>query len=220
MGKSYRPNPLSREKAVLRRRVFLLSLSPKLFLAHHRPKAVDRRKHFADVQRSRQDSDAQRVQRQDGHRILLLLRKEIAHERRKQDEQKRMIREHFQGQGWRTRELLDEMNRCNDFYFDKLCQIRMQSWTKGRVALIGDAGYCPSPAAGMGGSVAILGAAVLADALEKYPDDLRTAFQKYDDSFRPLIEGIQAQAVAFGLEMFMPSSEKAIQRRNLQLGIS
>ena len=131
-----------------------------------------------------------------------------------------MIREHFQGQGWRTRELLDEMNRCNDFYFDKLCQIRMQSWTKGRVALIGDAGYCPSPAAGMGGSVAILGAAVLADALEKYPDDLRTAFQKYDDSFRPLIEGIQAQAVAFGLEMFMPSSEKAIQRRNLQLGIS
>jgi hypothetical protein len=46
-----------------------------------------------------------------------------------------------------------------------LCQVRMQKWTKGRLALIGDAGYCPSPAAGMGGSVAILGAAALADAL-------------------------------------------------------
>ncbi|SEN96557.1 hypothetical protein [Paenibacillus sp. OV219] len=53
------------------------------------------------------------------------------------------------------------------FYFDKLCQMKMPSWTKGRVALVGDAGYCASTAAGMGGSLAIDGAAALADAFLK-----------------------------------------------------
>ena len=146
--------------------------------------------------------------------------KQIAFDRRKPDEQKRMIAEHFAGQNWRTRELLDEMNRCDDFYFDQLCQIRMGSWSKGRVALVGDAAYCPSPAAGMGGSVAILGAAALADALQKYPDNLRKAFQEYDEGLRPIVEAIQSQAVEIGLEMFMPRSEEAIQKRNMQLGLS
>lgn len=145
--------------------------------------------------------------------------KEIDYDRRNTDEQKRMIRENFEDGGWRTRELLDEMNRCEDFYFDKLCQVRMRSWTKGRVALVGDAGYCPSPAAGMGGSVAILGAAALADALGKHPEDLRAAFQIYDESFRPIVEAIQVNAVEFGLEMFLPRSEKAIQERNVRLSI-
>jgi len=145
---------------------------------------------------------------------------EIQYDRRKQEEQKRMIREHFEGQGWRARELLDEMSRCDNFYFDKLCQVRMESWTKGRVTLVGDAGYCPSPAAGMGGSVAILGAAALADALRRHPHDFRTAFQEYDESFRPIAQGIQAHAVEIGLEMFMPRSEEAIERRNMHLGLS
>jgi 2-polyprenyl-6-methoxyphenol hydroxylase-like FAD-dependent oxidoreductase len=88
------------------------------------------------------------------------------------------------------------------------------------VALVGDAGYCPSPAAGMGGSMAILGAAALADALTKYPGDLRAAFQEYDESFRPTVEKIQADAIEFGLEVVMPRSEEAIPRRNTQLNAS
>ena len=145
---------------------------------------------------------------------------EISYDRRKQDEQKRMIRNSFAGGNWRTAELLNEMSHSDNFYFDKLCQVHMSSWTKGRVALVGDAGYCPSPAAGMGGSVAILGAAALGEAFEKHPDDLAAAFQQYNESFRPTIEAIQAQAVEFGLEMFMPGSEKAIQKRNEQLGLA
>ena len=146
--------------------------------------------------------------------------KEVDYDRRNTDEQKRMIRENFEDGGWRTRELLDEMSRCDDFYFDKLCQIRMRSWSKGRVALVGDASYCPSPAAGMGGSVAILGAAALADALREHPEDLKAAFQTYDNSFRPTVEAIQKQAVEFGMEMFLPRSEEAIQKRNIQLSVS
>jgi len=145
--------------------------------------------------------------------------KEIDYDRRNTEEQKRMIRENFEDGGWRTRELLDEMSRCEDFYFDKLCQVRMRSWTKGRVALVGDAGYCPSPAAGMGGSVAILGAAALADALGQHPGHLRAAFQLYDESFRPTVDAIQTQAVEFGMEMFLPRSEEAIKERNMRLSI-
>jgi 2-polyprenyl-6-methoxyphenol hydroxylase-like FAD-dependent oxidoreductase len=145
--------------------------------------------------------------------------KEIDYDRRNTDEQKRMIRENFEDGGWRTRELLDEMSRCDDFYFDKLCQIRMRSWSKGRVALVGDASYCPSPAAGMGGSVAILGAAALADALREHPGDLKAAFQAYDECLRPTVEAIQTQAVEFGLEMFLPRSEESIQERNVRLSI-
>jgi 2-polyprenyl-6-methoxyphenol hydroxylase-like FAD-dependent oxidoreductase len=69
----------------------------------------------------------------------------------------------------------------------------------------------------MGGSVAILGAAALADALAKHPGDLITAFQLYDESFRPTVEAIQTQAVEFGLEMFLPRTEEAIQERNARL---
>jgi 2-polyprenyl-6-methoxyphenol hydroxylase-like FAD-dependent oxidoreductase len=145
--------------------------------------------------------------------------KEIDYDRRNTVEQKHMIRENFEDGAWRTRELLDEMDRCEDFYFDKLCQIRMRSWTKGRVALVGDACCCPSPAAGMGGSVAILGAAALADALAKHPGDLRTALKLYDESFRPTVEAIQTQAVEFGLEMFLPRTEEAIQERNARLSV-
>lgn len=144
---------------------------------------------------------------------------EIPYDRRKQDEQKRMIRRYFEGGRWRVTELLEEMMSSDSFYFDKLCQVHMNSWTMGRVALVGDAGYCPSPAAGMGGSVAILGAAALGEAFEKHPDDFAAAFQEYNEKFRPVIEGIQAQAVEFGLEMFMPVSEEAIQKRNEHLGL-
>ncbi|MGI4829898.1 MAG: FAD-dependent monooxygenase [Janthinobacterium lividum] len=145
---------------------------------------------------------------------------EIAYDRRDAEQQKELIRQHFEGEGWRTSELLEEMSRCDNFYFDKLCQVRMESWTKGRVALVGDAGYCPSPAAGMGGSMAILGAAALADAFQKHPGDFRMAFQEYDKSLRPLVEQIQQQAVEFGLAMFAPRTEEEIQQRNAMLNAS
>jgi 2-polyprenyl-6-methoxyphenol hydroxylase-like FAD-dependent oxidoreductase len=142
---------------------------------------------------------------------------EIAYDRRDVDQQREMIYRHFQDEGWRSSELLEEMSRCDNFYFDKLCQIRMGSWSKGRVVLVGDAAYCPSPAAGMGGSMAILGAAALAGAFQKHPRDLGMAFTEYDETFRPTVEAIQAAAVEFGMEMVLPRSEESIRRRNMQL---
>ena len=145
--------------------------------------------------------------------------KEVPYSYRDQEEQRGIILQQFGGEGWRTRELLEELSRCRDFYFDKMCQIRMPSWTKGRVALVGDAGYCASPAAGMGGSLAIVGATALVDAFQKHPGSFEAAFREYNDSLRPFVEDVQAQAVNFGLEMFVPRSEEALQRRNAHFNI-
>jgi 2-polyprenyl-6-methoxyphenol hydroxylase-like FAD-dependent oxidoreductase len=144
---------------------------------------------------------------------------DIPYSYRDQQEQKNIILQQFRDEGWRASELLGETVRSANFYFDKMCQIRMPSWTKGRVALVGDAAYCASPAAGMGGSLAIIGATALADAFTKHPTDIEAAFQEYNDNLRPFVEDVQAQAVNFGIEMFVPSSEEALQRRNAHLGL-
>ncbi|WP_394840343.1 FAD-dependent monooxygenase [Pendulispora rubella] len=139
---------------------------------------------------------------------------EIPYERRDEEAQRRIIAERFVGVGWRTAELLEEVRSSKSFYFDKLCQIRMPSWTKGRVALVGDAGYCPSPAAGMGGSLAIDGAAALADAMRDHDRNFELAFRDYDERFRPFITEVQAEAVRTGLETLVPRTEEAIRARN------
>jgi 2-polyprenyl-6-methoxyphenol hydroxylase-like FAD-dependent oxidoreductase len=73
----------------------------------------------------------------------------------------------------------------------------MPAWTKGRVALVGDAAYCASPAAGMGGSLAIDGAAALGDAFSDSGGDHVSAFRNYEKNFRPFVEQVQASAADF-----------------------
>ena len=90
----------------------------------------------------------------------------------------------------------------------------MPSWTKGRVALVGDAGYCASPAAGMGASLALIGAATLADALEKHNGNFELAFRDYNQDLRPFIEEVQATAALNVTENFIPRTEEVIRERN------
>jgi len=140
--------------------------------------------------------------------------KEIPYDYRDETQQRKIIADQFAGVGWRTTEMLKEVQSSDSFYFDKLCQIRMPSWSKGRIALVGDAAYCASPAAGMGGSLAIDGAAALGDAMQSAPDDYTLAFHNYDKNFRPFIDGVQADAERTGLETLVPRTEEAIRARN------
>lgn len=146
--------------------------------------------------------------------LCFLSEKEIPYDYRDEEQQRNMILNRFSGMGWRAPELLDEVKKSKTFYFDKLCQIKMPSWTKGRVALVGDAGYCASPAAGKGGSLAIDGAAALADAFQKCHGNFELAFQEYNESFRPFIEEVQANVVSFGVEFLVPRTAEAIRERN------
>ena len=36
-----------------------------------------------------------------------------------------------------------------DFFFDPIAQVRLDRWFSRRVALVGDAGYCPTPLTGL-----------------------------------------------------------------------
>ncbi|MDF2696794.1 MAG: Oxidoreductase protein [Labilithrix sp.] len=139
---------------------------------------------------------------------------EISYDRRDEAQQRKIIRNQFAGVGWRAQELLNEVDGSTSFYFDKLAQIRMPAWSRGRVVLVGDAGYCASPAAGMGGSLALDGAAALADAMRAHGGDYTRAFRAYDQNLRPFIDEVQAEAVRTGLETLVPRTEEAIRARN------
>ena len=143
---------------------------------------------------------------------------EIAYDYHNEEEQRRIMAERLANVGWRTPELLAEVSRSNGFYFDKLCHTTMPSWTKGRIALVGDAAYCPSPAAGRGGSLAIDGAAALADAFVACDGDFEKAFEQYNRSFRPFVDQIQNGVIEVGLDFFIPRTANAIRERNAGTG--
>jgi 2-polyprenyl-6-methoxyphenol hydroxylase-like FAD-dependent oxidoreductase len=128
-----------------------------------------------------------------------------------------MIHDHFDGLGWKVPAMLDQVDADDEFYFDKVNQIRMPTWSKGRVARVSDAGYCVSPVAGMGGSMAIIGAARLADALQRHRVDYAAAFQEYHEKLRPFVEEMQEKAVSFGMALMFPSNDAEIAERNRKL---
>jgi 2-polyprenyl-6-methoxyphenol hydroxylase-like FAD-dependent oxidoreductase len=143
--------------------------------------------------------------------------REIDYDYRDRNQQRRMVLEHFDALGWKVPSMLDHVDVDDDFYFDKINQIRMPVWSKGRIALVGDAGYCVSPVAGMGGSMAIIGAARLADALQRHGVDHAAAFQEYYDKLRSFVEEVQDKAVSFGMALMFPSDDAEIAERNRKL---
>lgn len=115
----------------------------------------------------------------------------LPYDRRDIDGQKDLVADRFAGLGWEIPALLASMREADDFYFDPVCQIVMESLSAGRVVLLGDAGYCASPASGQGTSLALAGAYVLAGELAS---DFSQALPRYEASMRPFIEKNQALA--------------------------
>jgi 2-polyprenyl-6-methoxyphenol hydroxylase-like FAD-dependent oxidoreductase len=148
--------------------------------------------------------------------FCFLAEKEMVYDYKDEALQRAIIAKQFAGQSWRTAELLKAMQQADNFYFDKFCQIKMPSWTKGRVALVGDAGYCASPAAGMGASLSVKGAATVADALQKHDGNFELAFQDYNQHLRPFIEEVQAKVERNVRDNFIPKTEEAIRKRNAE----
>jgi 2-polyprenyl-6-methoxyphenol hydroxylase-like FAD-dependent oxidoreductase len=94
--------------------------------------------------------------------------------------------------GWVRPQLLEYMRQAPDFYFDEMSQIKMDRWSRGRVALVGDAGYCCSPLSGQGTSVALLGAYILAGELKAATQDgvvdYEGAFANYHTVFADYVK--------------------------------
>ena len=142
---------------------------------------------------------------------------EIDYDYRDRAQQRLLIADRFGSLGWKIPAMLASAAGDDDFYFDRINQIRMPAWSRGRVALVGDAGYCVSPLAGFGGSMAIIGAGRLAAALERYPGDHPAAFRDYEDGLRPFVEEVQERAAADGMSMMCPADEAELAARDQKI---
>lgn len=102
------------------------------------------------------------------------------------DGQKRILHQIYEEDRWHVPRLLGEMDRADDFYFDSISQIVMNTWSNGRVTLVGDAGYSPGPAVGGGTSIAVVGAYVLAQELGQAGGDFHAVLRAYAHRMRAI----------------------------------
>ena len=127
--------------------------------------------------------------------------------------QKAVLRKTFAGDGWEVPGILAALDTCNDFYFDRVSQIRMDAWSQGRVALVGDAAFCVSLLAGQGSALAMTAAYVLAGELATSQDRPQMAFHRYEERLRPFIQAKQ-QAAERLAAAFVPRTRPGVFFRN------
>jgi len=140
----------------------------------------------------------------------------LAYDRRDVEQQKKLVRAAYAGVGWEVPRILDGIAAATDFYFDSIAQIRMPRHHSGRVALLGDAGYCASPLSGMGTSLALVGAYVLAGELYAAGGDHEAAFARYQAEMRDYVKQCQTLPPG-GVKGFAPNSAQMIRMRNLSM---
>ncbi|CAK4033776.1 related to 2-polyprenyl-6-methoxyphenol hydroxylase and related FAD-dependent oxidoreductases [Lecanosticta acicola] len=95
------------------------------------------------------------------------------------EDQKRTMSAEFVGLPGLGPRVIQQMNDADDFYFTRIAQIKLDRWHNGRVALVGDAAYAPSPNTGAGTLLAIVGGYLLAGELARSPDEPAMAFERY-----------------------------------------
>jgi 2-polyprenyl-6-methoxyphenol hydroxylase-like FAD-dependent oxidoreductase len=104
------------------------------------------------------------------------------------EQQKALLEQRFEGIGGIRDTIVQGMNASDDFYFTRVVQVKLDTWHSGRCALVGDAGYCPSPLTGQGTTMALIGSYVLAGELAKNPEDPATAFTNYKKNFEGFVQ--------------------------------
>ncbi|AYF77890.1 FAD-dependent oxidoreductase [Nocardia yunnanensis] len=111
----------------------------------------------------------------------------LEYDPRDRAQQEKLLADAYADEGWEVPRLIAAMPDAPDFYFDSLSQVDMDHWSRGRVALVGDAAYCASPASGQGTSLALVGAYVLAGELAAAHGDHEIAFAAYEQRMRPFV---------------------------------
>jgi 2-polyprenyl-6-methoxyphenol hydroxylase-like FAD-dependent oxidoreductase len=101
--------------------------------------------------------------------------------------QKALIASRCAGVGGDLAKLVAAVETTPQFYYGDLAQVKLPSWSNGRVVLAGDAAHCASPFSGQGTSLALVGALVLAQAIARHRDDVPAAFSAYEERMRPFV---------------------------------
>jgi len=128
-------------------------------------------------------------------------------------ERKALLRHIYGRDGWECAKILGELDRTDSVYFDRVSQIRMQRWTRGRVALVGDAAFCVSLLAGQGSALAMISAYVLAGELLAAGGRYRDAFERYEARLRDYMHRKQKGAERFA-GAFAPRTRAGLLFRN------
>ena len=134
-------------------------------------------------------------------------------------EQKAVLRERFGDGSWECPRVLGELDRTESLYFDRVSQIKMERWSCGRVALVGDAAFCVSLMAGQGSSLAITAAYVMAGELVKATRRHEEAFRNYEALLRDYIGSKQKGAERFS-SAFAPRTRWGLFMRNQLINAS
>ncbi len=132
----------------------------------------------------------------------------LEYDRRDMVRQKQILADKFAGEQWQVPRLLRMMEDAPDFYFDSVSQIRMERWSAGRSVLLGDAAHCASPLSGMGTSMAIVGAYILAGELKEANGDYTFAFAHYERRMRDFVT--QCQKLVEGADWFVPRTRSKL----------
>jgi 2-polyprenyl-6-methoxyphenol hydroxylase-like FAD-dependent oxidoreductase len=135
----------------------------------------------------------------------------IPYDRRDIEAQKRIVAKVYAGEGWEVRRMIASMWEAPDFYFDRVGKVVIDQWSHGRVTLLGDA--CTAGSVGMGTSMALVGAYVLAGELAAAGGDHRVAFAAYQDAMRDYVAA-NLKPMPGGLKGFLPATERGIRMRS------
>lgn len=123
--------------------------------------------------------------------------------------QKEEVAKLYSGCGWEAQRVIDAMMKSENFYSDELNQVKIPKWSQGRVALLGDAAWAPTPFTGQGNQLAIIGAWVLAQELSRNRGTV--AFEKYETRLRSYVR--ESQNIPLGGKaplLFVPQTKLGI----------
>ena len=136
----------------------------------------------------------------------------LRYDRRDLAAQKAILRSVLGGLGWLAPRLLEILDDAPDVYFDQICRVDNPSWTRGRVALVGDAA-CGATIGGQGTGTALVSAYVLAGELAAAGGDHRVAFPRYQQRIGKFARGTQKGGDTTG-RFLAPATERGIRLRN------
>ena len=127
--------------------------------------------------------------------------------------QKEMLWKRYGEGKWECPHILKELDRTQDLYFDRVSQIKLANWSRGRVALLGDAAFCASLMAGQASALAMTAGYVLAGELAKAGGRHEEAFANYESLLRAYIGSKQKGAERFSAA-FAPRTRWGLFLRN------
>ncbi|PYH38309.1 monooxygenase [Aspergillus neoniger CBS 115656] len=114
------------------------------------------------------------------------------------EREKQVMGQVFQDAGWKSEEIIQGMEEADDFYCERMGVVNLDSWSRGRVVLVGDAAYCPSAMTGMGTPCAMVGAYILAGEISKRcakgtgsKEDIAKPLKSYENKLKPFMVNVQ-----------------------------